>query len=150
MASAGSKPERTGAFLQIAFARELDVRGFRLERGAMVASLDPKTGIPGAPKFEILNPPEATVEILGLGETESEGRKLTVCAARIKGLPAGTRTYWRAVPTGPSGDLPPTTVLLVDTIMPPPFPWNTVLLGALFTLLAGVLYLRWRINRAPG
>ena len=150
MVSAGSKAERTGAFLQIIFARELDIRGFRLERGAMVASLDPKTGIPGAPKFEILNPPEATVEILGLGETESEGRKLTVCAARIEGLPAGTRTYWRAVPTGPSGDLPPTTVLLVDTIMPPPFPWNTVLLGALFTLLAGVLYLRWRINRAPG
>ena len=149
MASAGSKPERTGAFLQIAFARELDVRGFRLERGAMIAPLDPKTGIPGAPKFEILDPPEATVEILGLGETESEGRKLTVCAARIEGLPAGTRTYWRAVPAGPSGDLPPTTVLLVDTIMPPPFPWNTVLLGTLFALLAGVLYLRWRINRVP-
>ena len=149
MASAGIKPERFGAFLQIAFARELDVRGFRLERGAMVAPLDPKTGIPGAPKFEILDPPEATVEILGLGETESEGRKLTVCAARIEGLPAGTRTYWRAVPAGPSGDLPPTTVLLVDTIMPPPFPWNTVLLGTLFALLAGVLYLRWRINRVP-
>ena len=149
MASAGIKPERFGALLQIAFAGDLDIRGFRLERGAMVAPLDPKTGIPGAPKFEILDPPEATVAILGLGEAEAEGRKLTVCAARIEGLPSGTRTYWRAVPTGPAGDLPPTTVLFVDTIPAPPFPWNTVLLGTLFALLAGVLYLRWRINRAP-
>ena len=149
MASAGIKAERSGAFLQIAFAHDLGVHGFRLERGAMVAPIDPKTGIPGAPKFETLDPPEATVEILGLRETESEGHKLTVCAARIEGLPAGTRTYWRAVPAGPSGDLPPTTVLLVDTIPPSPFPWNTVLLGALCALLAGILYLRWRINRVP-
>ena len=149
MASAGIKPERFGALLQIAFAGDLDIRGFRLERGAMVAPLDPKTGIPGAPRFEILDPPEATVAILGLGEAESGGRKLTVCTARIEGLPAGTRTYWRVVPAGPSGDLPPTSVLLVDTIPAPPFPWNTVLLGTLFALLAGVLYLRWRINRVP-
>ena len=75
--------------------------------------------------------------------------KLTLGVARIDGLPRGTRTYWRVVPTGPSGDLPPTAVLLVDTIPPPPFPWNTVLLGTLLALLAGVLYLRWRINRIP-
>lgn len=149
MASAGSKAERNGAFLQIAFAPELEVRGFRLERGAMVAPLEPKTGIPGAPKFEILDPPEATVEILGLAEAESAGRQLTVCAARIEGLPAGTRTYWRAVPSGPSGELAPTNVFLVDTLPLPPFPWQTVAIGALCALLAGVLYLRWRLNRPP-
>jgi len=148
--SAGIKPERSGAFLQIAFARDLDIRGFRLERGAMVAPIDPKSGIPGAPEFKLIDPPGASVEILGLSEGEVEGRKLTLCAARIEGLPPGTRTWWRIVPAEPSGDLPPTSVLLVDTIPSLPFPWNTLLLGALFALLAGVLYLRWRINRAPG
>jgi hypothetical protein len=135
--------------LQVALAHDPSIRGFRLERGAMVSQIDPKTGIPHAPEFEPINQPEATVEILALAEGEIEGRKLTVCAARIDGLPAGTRTYWRLVPAGPAGDLPPTTVLLVDTLPPPPFPWNTILLVSLFLLLAGILYLRWRINRAP-
>jgi hypothetical protein len=69
--------------------------------------------------------------------------------ARVSGLPAGTRTYWRVVPSGPEGELPPTTVILVDTQPLPPFPWNTALLVALLLLLCGVLYLRWRINRIP-
>jgi hypothetical protein len=149
IASAGIKPERRSALLQIAFAPELDIRSFRLERGAMVSALDPKTGIPQAPVFEKLDPPEATVEILGLAEGEADGRKLTVCLARIDDLVPGTRTYWRLVPAGPDGDLPPTTVLLVDTLPLPPFPWNKVLLFVLFALLAGVLCLRWRLNRAP-
>ncbi len=147
--SAGIKSERRGATLQVVLAHDPSLRGFRLERGAMVSPVDPKTGIPGAPEFEPLAAPEAEVEILFFGEGEAEGRKLTVCAARIDGLPAGTRTYWRLVPAGPSGDLPPTTVLLVDTIPPPPFPWNKLLLATLVLLLAGVLYLRWKINRAP-
>ena len=149
IASAGIKPERRSALLQVAFAPELDVRSFRLERGAMVSQIDVKTGIPQAPVFEKLDPPEATVEILGLAEGEADGRKLTVCLARIDDLSPGTRTYWRLVPAGPDGDLPPTTVLLVDTVPLPPFPWNKVLLFVLFALLAGVLYLRWKINRAP-
>ena len=149
IASAGIKPERRSALLQVAFAPELDVRSFRLERGAMVSQIDVKTGIPQAPVFEKLDPPEATVEILGLAEGEADGRKLTVCLARIDDLSPGTRTYWRLVPAGPNGDLPPTTVLLVDTVPLPPFPWNKVLLFVLFALLAGVLYLRWKINRAP-
>ena len=61
----------------------------------------------------------------------------------ISGLQPGTRTYWRLVPAGPSGDLPPTTVLLVDTIPPPPFPWNKVILGILTLLLAGILTAQW-------
>ena len=148
-ASAGIKAERFGALLQIAFTRDLGVSGFRLERGAMIAPIDPQTGIPGAPKFKIIDPPEANIEILGLGEVTAEGRKLTLGAARIDGLPRGTRTYWRAVPTGPSGELPPTHVLLVDTLPVPPFPWRAVAIGALCALLAGVLYLRWRLNRPP-
>ena len=148
-ASAGIKAERFGALLQIAFTRDLGVSGFRLERGAMIAPIDPQTGIPGAPRFKTIDPPEANVEILGLGEVTAEGRKLTLGVARIDGLPRGTRTYWRVVPTGPSGELPPTNVLLVDTLPVPPFPWRTVAIGALCALLLGVLYLRWRLNRPP-
>lgn len=149
IASAGLKPERRSALVQVAFASDLEIRSFRLERGAMVSQIDAKTGIPQAPEFEKLDPPGATVEILGLAEGEAEGRKLTVCLARIDDLSPGTRTYWRLVPAGPDGDLPPTTVLLVDTVPLPPFPWHQVLLFVLFALLAGVLYLRWQINRAP-
>ncbi len=148
-ASAGIKAERFGALLQIAFTRDLGVSGFRLERGAMIAPIDPQTGIPGAPRFKTIDPPEANVEVLGLGEVTAEGRKLTLGVARIDGLPRGTRTYWRVVPTGPSGELAPTHVLLVDTLPVPPFPWRTVAIGALCALLAGVLYLRWRLNRPP-
>jgi hypothetical protein len=148
-ASAGIKAERFGALLQIAFTRDLGVSGFRLERGAMIAPIDPQSGIPGAPRFKTIDPPEANVEVLGLGEVTAEGRKLTLGVARIDGLPRGTRTYWRVVPTGPSGELAPTHVLLVDTLPVPPFPWRTVAIGALCALLAGVLYLRWRLNRPP-
>jgi hypothetical protein len=115
----------------------------------MIAQIDPKTGIPQAPRFEKIDPPEAKVEYLGLAEGEADGKKFTICAARISELQPGSRTYWRVVPEGEKGALPPTTVMLVDTLPRPPFPWNTVLLGALVLLLVGVLYLRWRINRPP-
>ena len=115
----------------------------------MIAPIDPPTGIPGAPRFKTIDPPEANVEILGFWEVTAEGRKLTLGEARIDGLPRGTRTLWRAVPTGPSGELAPTIGFHVDTLPVPPFPWRTVGIGALCALLAGVLYLRWRLNRPP-
>jgi hypothetical protein len=149
MASAGIRSERNSAIVQVAFAQDLGVSGFRLERGSMVARIDPKTQSPQAPEFEKIDPPEAKVEYLGLAEGEADGKKVTICAARISELQPGSRTYWRVVPEGKKGDLPTTTVMLVDTLPRPPFPWNTVLLGALVLLLVGVLYLRWRINRAP-
>jgi hypothetical protein len=147
--SAGTRPERNAAVVQVAFDNSLGIQGFRLERGAMVAQIDQKTGIPQTPLFEKIDPPGAEVELLGLAEGEADGKKFTICAARIGELEAGSRTYWRIVPEGPKGTLPPTTVMLVDTLPRPPFPWNTVLLGALILLLAGVLYLRWKINRPP-
>lgn len=149
MASAGIRSERNSAIVQVAFAQDLGVSGFRLERGAMVARIDPKTQIPQAPEFEKMDPPEAEVELLGLADGEAEGKKFTICAARISKLEAGSRTYWRIVPEVAKGALPPTTVILVDTLPRPPFPWNTVLLGTLVLLLAGVLYLRWKMNRPP-
>ena len=149
IASAGIKADLRSATVQVALRHDPSLRGFRLERGAMISQIDAKTGIPGTPEFEPLVPPGAEVEVLFFGEGEAEGNKMTVCAARIDGLQPGTRTYWRLVPAGPSGDLPPTKVLLVDTVSPPPFPWNKVILGILTLLLVGILYLRWKINRAP-
>jgi len=137
-ASVNIKAERLGAFLEILFARDLGVSSFRLERG-----------IPGAPRFKIIDPPEANVEILDPRKVTGNGLELTVCEARIDGLPRGTRTYWRVVPTGPSGELAPTIGFLVDTLPVTPFPWRTVAISALCALLAGALYLRWRLNRPP-
>jgi hypothetical protein len=136
--SVDKKAERLGAFLEIFFAHDLGVSSFRLERG-----------IPGAPRFKIIDPPEANVEILDPGKVTGNGLELTVCRARIDGLPRGTRTYWRVVPTGPSGELAPTIGFFVDTLPVTPFPWRTVAISALCAVLAGALYLRWRLNRPP-
>jgi hypothetical protein len=149
IASAGTRPERNAAVVQVAFDSSLGIRGFRLERGAMIAQIDPKTGIPQAPRFEKIDPPEAEVEYLGLAEGEADGKKFTICTARISELQPGSRTYWRVVPEKEKGALPPTTVMPIHTLPRPPFPWNNVLLGALVLLLVGVLYLRWRMNRPP-
>lgn len=149
MASAGINADRNTALLQAAFAAELGIGAFRLEQGAMVSAIDPVTGIPRAPEFQKIEPPQYEVELLGMTEGEADGKQFTICLARIDGLPAGTRTYWRIVPSGDKGELPPAAVLLVDTKPLPPFPWNILLLSVLFALLAGVLWLRWRIRRIP-
>lgn len=133
---------RDNALVRVAFAPELGIRGFRMERGAMVSAIDPASGIPQTPVFRTIEPPGAEIETLGVTEAEAGGRTFTVCTARLGGLPAGARTYWRMVPSGPSGDLAPTAVIRVDTAPPPAFPWRTVLLAALGVLLAGVLWLR--------
>jgi hypothetical protein len=144
----GSRPERDSALVQVAFASELGVSNFRLEQMAMV--IDPKTRLPKQPtEYVEIDPPEAKVEYLGLAEGEADGKKFTICTARISELQSGSRTYWRVVPEGAKGALPPTNVIFVDTLPRPPFPWNNVLLGTLVLLLTGVLYLRWRINRPP-
>lgn len=149
LASAGIKADRRTALLQVAFAPELGVRSFRLEQGAMVSAIDPASGIPGPPAFQKIQNSDAPVELLGLTEVAAEGGKFTVGMARIGGLSPGTRTYWRVVPAGISGDLPPTAVVLVDTEPLPPFPWDKALLAVLFALLAGVVWLRWRSRRVP-
>ncbi len=146
MVGGGTRSERDSALVQVAFAQELRVRGFRLERLRSIAPIDPKTQIPQASEFEKMDPPGAEVELLGL----AEGKKFTVCTARISGLPEGSATWWRIVPLARFEELPPTDPFPVKTLPRPPFPWNTILLAALTLLLAGVLYLRWRMNRPPG
>ena len=147
--SAGIKSDRHEALVQIATLENPAITGFRLERGAMVSQIDPQTEIPGAPVFEKIESPGTTIELLGTYSAEHEERKLSVFLARVSGLDAGTRTYWRLVLETADGELPPTPVFLIDTQPRPPFPWNTLLLVTLCVLLAGVLYLRWRINRPP-
>lgn len=149
IAASGIKSDQAGVLLQVAFARNLGVRGFRLECGAMVPGFDAKTGRALAPVFEKIDPPGVQVEKLAPSEAAGGGQQMTVCAARITGLPPGTRSFWRIVPEGSRGDLAPTTALVVDTQPSPPVPWNTVLLLALALLLAVVLYLRWKTNRPP-
>lgn len=149
LSATGIKSEKRSALIQVAFSRVAGLRGFRLERGSMVSPIDPKTGLPQESVFERIDPPQAQVEILGMAEAETEGRKLSICAARISELEPGSRTFWRVVPEGPDGDLPPTAVLFVDTLPRAPFPWNTVLFVTLVLLIAGVLYLRWKMRRAP-
>ena len=150
MASAGTRPERDSALVQVAFAQDLGVRGFRLERVNRIAPIDSKTKIPQAPEFKRMEPPGAEVELLGVAEGEAEGKKFTVCTARISGLPEGSATFWRIIPFGEEKELPATDIIVVKTLPRPPFPWNTLLLVTLTLLLAGVLYLRWRLNRPPG
>jgi len=150
MVGVGTLRGRDSSLVQVTFAQELGVRGFRFESGSMVWPIDPKTQIPQAPEFVKKDPPDAQVELLGMAETEAKGKKLTVCAARISGLPEGLGTWWRIVPLGQVKELPPTDPFVVETLPRPPFPWNTLLLVALTLLLAGVLYLRWRMNRPPG
>ena len=96
-----------------------------------------------------MEPPGAEVELLGVAEDEAEGKKVTVCTARISGLPEGLATFWRIIPLGEEKELPATDIIVVKTLPRPPFPWNTLLLVALTLLLAGVLYLRWKMNRPP-
>lgn len=147
--SAGIKSEKYAADLRIALARDPEVVNYRLERGAMIAEIDPASGIPRQPRFEPVPHEGGRADILGFSHAESEGRNITIVAARIEGLPPGSRTYWRLVPMTQNGDRPPTSTLLVDTISVPPFSWRNFFLWCAFALLAGVMFLRWRINRIP-
>ena len=147
--SAGIQSEKHAANLRIALARDPDVVNFRLERGAMIAQLDPADGIPHQPRFEPVPHDDGKVEIEGFSNAESEGKQYTIVAARIEGLPSGARTYWRLVPITKDGERPPTSVLLVDTLPVPPFSWRNFFLWGSLAILAGVLFLRWRINRVP-
>jgi hypothetical protein len=147
--SAGIQSEKHAANLQIALDQDPDVVNFRLERGAMTAQIDPADGIPRQPDFEPVVHEEGKAAIEGFSQAESEGKQIMIVAARIEGLPAGTRTYWRLVPVTQNGERPPTAVLLVDTIPVPPFPWQKFFLWTALAMLAGVMYLRWRINRGP-
>lgn len=147
--SAGISAAQNSATLRIAIAENPQINGFRLERCALLTSIDQKTGFPNPPVFEPISLEGARIETQSLTTGSSEDKKFTIFLATINGLPSGSRTYWRILPETTQGPLDPTTILLVDTLSAPPFPWRNVMLGLLFALLAGVLYLRWRSRRIP-
>ena len=146
---AGRKAGKRDAVLQVALPQLPQADAYRLERGALSAPIDPETKIPGKPEFVAIEHTEGQAEILAVAEGEDNGRKLTLVAARIDGLPPGSRTYWRIVPSAAGRDLPPTTVIFVDTLPPTPVPWRGIFLAAAGILLVVVLWLRHRANRPP-
>ena len=146
---AGTKAGKRDAVLQVALPQLPQADAYRLERGAMSAPIDPKTGIPGTPEFVAIEHTGGKAEILAVADGDDNGRKLTLVAGRIDGLPPGSRTYWRIVPSASGRDLPPTTVIFVDTLPPTPIPWRGIFLAAAGILLVVVLWLRHRANRPP-
>ncbi|MFZ4483669.1 MAG: hypothetical protein ACOYOL_06780 [Chthoniobacterales bacterium] len=135
-----------GASLLIGVPQNSAVKAYRLERGAMSIPLGLSPGPPREPAFVPIKHASEGTKVLGQAQVKAGDRELDLIRAQIEDLPAGTRTYWRMVPVGDATDARPTGVFVVETKPSPPFPWNTVLLGVLLSLLAGVLYLRWRIN----
>jgi hypothetical protein len=148
--SADIQPEKYAANLRVILDRDMDVVNFRLERGALTMQIDPADNIPLPPIFEPVAHKDGKAIIEGFSQAEREGKQIMIVAGRIEGLPAGTRTYWRLVPLTPNGERPPTGLLFVDTVPVPPFHWRNFFLWTALAMLAGVIYLRWRINRQPG
>ncbi len=147
--SARADPQRHSATVQVIFPRDPEANGYRLEHGFNPTLLDPASGLPYAGDFRIAPHPSAVATVQGTAETEHEGRELTVLVATIEGLTPGTSTTWRVVTMADGEDRWPTGEFIVSTLPPWRFPWRQAGLVAAFLALGAVLYLRWRINRAP-
>jgi len=147
--SARADPRRDSATVQVIFPRDPEANGYRLEHGFNPTFLDKTTGLPYAGDFRAVPHPTAKANVVGTADTEHEGRELTILAATIDGLKAGTSTTWRVVTMADGKDRWPTGEFIVSTLPPWRFPWRQAMLVAAFVALAAVLYLRWRINRAP-
>jgi len=147
--SARADPRRDSATVQVIFPRDPEANGYRLEHGFNPTFLDKTTGLPYAGDFRAVPHPTAKANVVGTADTEYEGRELTILAATIDGLKAGTSTTWRVVTMADGKDRWPTGEFIVSTLPPWRFPWRQAILAAAFVALAAVLYLRWRINRAP-
>jgi len=140
-------PERTRATVKLAIEEDPTITGFRLERGEMVANIDPKTEIPMKPEFVPVKH-FGNVAIRAIAATEQEGKKLTVVVATIDGLRPGTATFWRLVPLAGEKESTPTAGFLVPTAPPWQFPWRGFFLALLVALLAIVIWLRHRQRTA--
>jgi hypothetical protein len=147
--SARADPRRDSATVQVIFPRDPEANGYRLEHGFNPTLQDPATGLPYAGDFRVAPHPTAKATVVGTANTEHEGRELTVLVATIEGLDPGTSTTWRVVTMADGKDRWPTGEFIVSTLPPWQFPWRQAMLVAAFIALAAVLYLRWRINRAP-
>lgn len=147
--NARSEARRDSATVQVIFPRDPEANGYRLEHGFNPTLLDKTTGLPYPGDFRVAPHPTAKATVAGMANTEHEGRELTVLLATIEGLDPGTSTTWRVVTMADGKDRWPTGEFIVSTLPPWRFPWRQAMLVAAFVALAAVLYLRWRINRAP-
>ena len=147
--SARADPQRDSATVQVIFPRDPEANGYRLEHGFNPTLQDQSTGLPYPGDFRAHPHPSARAQVAGVAEIEHEGRELTVLVAAIEGLDPGTSTTWRVVTMKDGQDRWPTGEFIVGTLPPWQFPWRQATLVAAFVALAAVLYLRWRINRAP-
>ena len=147
--SARADPQRNSAMVQVIFPRDPEANGYRLEHGFNPTLQDPATGLPYPGDFRIAPHPTAKATVIGIANTEHEGRELTVLVASIEELDPGTSTTWRVVTMADGQDRWPTGEFIVSTLPPWQFPWRQAMLVAAFSALAAVLYLRWRLNRAP-
>jgi hypothetical protein len=147
--NARSEARRDSATVQVIFPRDPEANGYRLEHGFNPTLLDKTTGLPYPGDFRVAPHPTAQATVAGMANTEHEGRELTVLLATIEGLDPGTSTTWRVVTMADGKDRWPTGEFIVSTLPPWRFPWRQAMLVAAFVALAAVLYLRWRINRAP-
>jgi hypothetical protein len=138
-----------GASLLIGVPQNSAVKAYRLERGAMSIPLGLSAGPPREPSFVPIEHASEGTKILGQAQIKDGDRDIELIRAQIEDLPAGSRTYWRVVPAGAATNAPPTGVFAVETKPATPFPVSEVIIGLLLVLLAGVLYLRWKINHPP-
>jgi hypothetical protein len=147
--TARAEPRRNSATVQVLFTRDPEATGYRLEHGSHAISQDEETGMLRVGEFLPHPHPSATATVLGTSEAAHDGRRLTALAATIEGLEPGTSTTWRVVTMAGADDLRATSEFTVRTLPPWQFPRRQALLVAALFALAAILYLRWRVNRAP-
>jgi len=143
------KAEQHTASVFIGIPQNPAAKAYRLERGAMSIPLGLSPGPPREPAFVPIEHASEGTRILSQEQVKAGDRDIDLIRAQIEDLPAGSRTYWRMVPSDAATNAPPTGVFAVETKPATPFPVNQVIIGLLLALLAGVLYLRWKINHPP-
>ena len=146
--AAQQSPQRKSNRVLLAIPYDPAVDGYRLERLRTVFKVDPASGLPRSPEFQVM-PHEGKVTFISKGRTQQGGKDLLMVVATIDGLQPGSGTTWRLVPTAGGKDLAPTGEFVVTTLPPWRLSWSSVFFWGGLMLLAGVFYLRWRINRVP-
>ncbi len=140
--------ERRSSTVLLAIPYDPAIESYRLERVRAVCTINPATGLPGRAEFQVM-PHEGRIKFLSQGKTQQGDKELSVVVVSIDGLQPDTWTTWRLVPVANGRDLPPTAEFVVKTLPPWRISWVSVLFWTAVALLAGVLYLRWRVNRVP-
>lgn len=146
--SAQQEVAKRSSKLLLAIPFDPAITGYRLERTHTVVTINPANGLPGRPKVEVI-PHEGRVTIVSHGKTVQGDRELGVVVATIDGLQPGTWTTWRLVPVTGDRDRPPTGEFVVKTLPPWRFPWAALWFWGPLSLLAAIIWLRWRRRQPP-